>query len=69
VADHEILQREQKTSAPGLTALAYAVVVAISLSLLGLLAWGLHRLGTGEAGASTRPARGASRQPAQPAPA
>ena len=50
VADHEILQREQKTSAPGLTVLAYAVVVGIALSLLMLLAWGLHRLGSGGGG-------------------
>jgi hypothetical protein len=44
VADHRILQREQKAGAPGLTLLAYAAVVAIALSLLALLAWGLHRL-------------------------
>ena len=46
VADHEILQREQKSAAPGLTVMAYLVVVAIALSLLALLAWGLHRLGS-----------------------
>ena len=45
VADHEILQREQKAAAPALTLIAYGVVVAIALSLLALLAWGLHRLG------------------------
>jgi hypothetical protein len=44
VADHEILQREQKSAAPALALIAYAVVVAIALSLLALLAWGLHRL-------------------------
>jgi hypothetical protein len=48
VADHQILQREQKTSAAGLTVMAYALVVAIALSLLVLLVWGLHRLGLGE---------------------
>ena len=47
VADHEVLQREQKAAAPALTGLAYALVVAVALSLLALLAWGLHRLGTG----------------------
>ena len=44
VADHKILQREQKAAAGWLTFAAYGVVLAIALSLLGLLAWGLHRL-------------------------
>jgi hypothetical protein len=46
VPDQQILQREQQPAAGWLTALAYAVVVGISLALLVLLAWGLHRLGT-----------------------
>jgi hypothetical protein len=46
VADHRILQREQKDAAPALTAIAYGVVAAIALALLALLAWGLHRLAT-----------------------
>lgn len=46
VPDHQILQREQKSSGGALSAIAYAVVAAIALALLGLLAWGLHRLGT-----------------------
>ena len=44
VADHEILQREQKAAVPGLTPAAYGVVLGITLALLGLLAWGLHRV-------------------------
>ena len=44
VADHEILQREQKDAAGSLTAFAYLVVAAIALGLLVLIAWGLHRL-------------------------
>jgi hypothetical protein len=45
VPDNELLQREQKTDVAGsLTAIAYSVVAAIALSLLTLLAWGLHRL-------------------------
>jgi hypothetical protein len=44
VADHEILQREQKGGSPGLVALAYGLVVAIALGFLALLAWGVHRL-------------------------
>jgi hypothetical protein len=54
VADHEILQREQKSAAGALTAIAYGVVVAIALALLVLLAWGLHRLATA---GTTEPAR------------
>ncbi|MFL5846027.1 MAG: hypothetical protein ACJ762_15170 [Solirubrobacteraceae bacterium] len=45
VADHEILQREQKSTSGALPPIAYGVVAAIALSLLALLAWGLHRLG------------------------
>jgi hypothetical protein len=44
VADHTILQREQKVSGTVLPIVAYGVVVAIALALLILLAWGLHRL-------------------------
>ncbi len=44
VDETEILQREKTGGSPALTAIAYAIVVGISLSLLGLLAWGLHRL-------------------------
>lgn len=63
--DHEVLQREQKSAAPALTAIAYAVVLGIALSLLALLTWGLHRLSAVAAGvppvpdaARLRPARG-----------
>ena len=44
IADHEILQREQKTAAGWLWAVAYSLVAGIALALLALLAWGLHRL-------------------------
>jgi hypothetical protein len=44
-SDHKLLQREAKTTAPAVTVIAYGVVLAIALSLLALLAWGLHRLG------------------------
>ena len=44
VADHKILQREQKDAAGWLTAFAYLVVAAISFGLLVLIAWALHRL-------------------------
>ena len=53
VPDHEVLQREQKSAAPFLTVLAYGVVVAIALSLLVLLAWGLHRLASGSGSSSS----------------
>lgn len=65
VADHTILQREQKDAASWLTALAYLLVAAIALSLLVLIAWSLHRLaiaaeapaGQASAATSRRPAR------------
>ncbi len=44
VADHKLLQREQKTAAGWLWAMAYAVVLGIAVSFLALLAWGLHRV-------------------------
>ena len=56
VPDHKILQREQKASGGVLTAVAYAVVVGIALSLLLLLTWGLHRLGA-SAGGTAPPSR------------
>ncbi|HET7121855.1 MAG TPA: hypothetical protein VFI17_11490 [Solirubrobacterales bacterium] len=45
--EHQLLQREAKPGAPALTALAYSAVAAITLSLLALLAWALHRLAAG----------------------
>jgi hypothetical protein len=45
--EHKLLQREQKGGSPLLVAIAYSTVVAIALSLLVLLAWGLHRLAAG----------------------
>jgi hypothetical protein len=44
VADHTILQREQKMSGTVLPIAAYGTVVAIALALLILIAWALHRL-------------------------
>ncbi len=55
VADHRILQREQKPAPAALAVTGYAIVVAIALALLALLAWGLHRLG-GSRRVSSRPA-------------
>jgi len=62
VPDQEILQREQKDTAGWLTGAAMALVAAIALSLLVLLAWGLHRLSVtreraDDATAATEPAR------------
>ncbi|HET9164032.1 MAG TPA: hypothetical protein VFN89_11420 [Solirubrobacterales bacterium] len=45
--EHELLQREQKGGSPLLVAIAYSTVAAITLSLLALLAWALHRLSVG----------------------
>jgi hypothetical protein len=67
VADHEILQREQKSVSGVLPSIAYAVVAAIALMLLALLAWGLHRLalaeGAGETPRFGRRVRGAAEPP------
>jgi hypothetical protein len=45
--EHQLLQREQKGGSPVLVAIAYSAVIAITLSLLALLAWALHRLSAG----------------------
>jgi hypothetical protein len=69
-ADHEVLQREQKTAAPALTVIAYGAVIGIALALLALLAWALHRLRSGEqaGGAPSPRARHAEEsRPLQPA--
>ncbi len=44
VADHTVLQREQRPAAATITLLAYLVVGGIAFALLVLLVWGLHRL-------------------------
>jgi hypothetical protein len=44
VADHTLLQREQKAADGWLWGIAYAVVGLITLSLLALMAWALRRL-------------------------
>lgn len=44
VADHEVLQREQKDAAGWLTVIAYLVVASIAFALLVMIAWSLHRL-------------------------
>jgi hypothetical protein len=46
-SEHTLLQREQKGGSPVLVAIAYSTVAAITLSLLALLAWALHRLSVG----------------------
>ncbi len=45
--EHQLLQREQKGGSPLLVAIAYSTVAGITLSLLALLAWALHRLAVG----------------------
>jgi hypothetical protein len=53
VDETQLLQREQTGGSPLLVLAAYSTVVAITLSLLSLLVWGLHRLSFGPA--QTRP--------------
>ena len=66
VADHKILQREQKGAPARLWAIAYALVAAIALALLALLAWGLHRLARSSrlAGGGEPPAQRTETRPA-----
>jgi hypothetical protein len=45
--EHKLLQREQKGGSPVLVAIAYSVVTGVTLGLLVLLAWALHRLSAG----------------------
>jgi hypothetical protein len=70
VRDKDILQREAKTGAPALTAVAYGVVLLITLSILGFIAWALVRLATVIEG-QTPPAAAFRRKPAaaKPVPA
>ena len=46
VRDKDILQREAREGAAGLTLLGYGTVLAITLSILALNAWALVRLAT-----------------------
>lgn len=63
VADHRILQREQKTAAGWLWAVAYSIVLLITLSLLALIGWALRRL---SAAADGTPPAGAPESVAAP---
>jgi hypothetical protein len=45
LSDHELLQRESRTRAAWITWGAYGTVLACTLLLLAMLAWGLHRVG------------------------
>jgi hypothetical protein len=69
-ADHRILQREQKSAAGWLWAVAYAVVGLITFSLLALMAWALRRLSAAageppasDDGAASAPSRRTARAP------
>ena len=46
VSDKELLQREAKVQGDDLTYGGYGVVFLITMGLLAMLAWGLHRVGT-----------------------
>jgi len=66
VFDHELLQREQKPDVPTwLKTVAPLVVLAIALTFLSLLAWGLGRIGraTARPDAPTGPRRPERRRP------
>jgi len=44
-SDRELLQREAKTQGAGITYAAYGTVLTITLLLVAMLAWGIHRVG------------------------
>ena len=64
-SDHELLQREAKTQAAWITWAAYLTVLACTLALLALLAWGIHRIGV-TAGQRRLPSPGLAGPPAPP---
>ena len=45
LSDHQLLQREARTQQAWITWAAYLTVLFFTLLLLGLLAWGVHRIG------------------------
>ncbi len=55
VSDHKLLQREQKTAATWLWALAYGVILTLAFGFLCLLVWGLHRVAIAAAAEQGRP--------------
>jgi hypothetical protein len=70
--DKKLLQREQKPGVAGfLTLIAYLVVLVIGLVVVGLLAWGLRRIGTlaGTAPPPSSTGERREREPARVAPA
>jgi hypothetical protein len=69
VFDHKLLQREQKPGVPTwLKTVAPLVVLALALTFLSLLAWGLGRIGRATDRTTSPPAR--QRRPRrQPVPA
>ncbi len=44
-SDHKLLQREAKTNDASITYAAYGTVLAITLLLMAMLAWAIHRVG------------------------
>jgi hypothetical protein len=57
VNDHKVLQREQKSAAGWLPPVAYGVILSLALCLLGLIAWGLHRIAVVRSGGDPGPHR------------
>jgi hypothetical protein len=61
-SDRQLLQREARTREGAITYVAYGTVLAITLMLLSLLAWGVHRVG-----ATAGQTRGTPPRPGPPA--
>ena len=67
-SDKELLQREAKTQEAWITNTGYGVVLAIALMLIGLLAWGIHRVAVTNGRVRDTPLPEWAREP-EPAPA
>jgi hypothetical protein len=66
-SDHELLQREAKTQGAGITYAAYGTVLTITLLLIAMLAWGIHRVGVTAGGTRDTPPEAPEPEP-EPAP-
>jgi hypothetical protein len=62
-SDHQLLQREAKTQEAAITYGAYGTVLTITLLLIAMLAWGIHRVGVTAGGTRDTPAEWTEPEP------
>jgi hypothetical protein len=62
-SDHQLLQREAKTQEAAITYGAYGTVLTITLLLIAMLAWGIHRVGVTAGGKRDAPAQWTEPEP------